>query len=295
MPPKTRLTKLSGEFPRTKWSTGMLNAFTRRLGRIASSESERPPVRTYLDDYKDKYDHVQFLRRDGILQMRLHSQGETMVWGAGPHTELGSCFSDVGRDPENRVVILTGAGDSFMTQIDKSWAGRMTPAKWDTIYFNGKRLLGSLLDIEVPIIAAINGPARVHAELAVLSDITVAADTTVFQDAPHFRLGTVPGDGVHIVWQMLLGPNRGRYFLLTGQRIDAQEALRLGIVNEVVPQDSVLERAWEIAGHLTKQADTTLRYSRVALTQHLKKALLENVGYGLALEGLNAYATWPEE
>ena len=68
----------------------------------------------------------------------------------------------------------------------------MTPQKWDTIYFNGKRLLTNLLNIEVPVIAAINGPARVHAELAVLGDITIASETTVFQDAPHFRLGTIP-------------------------------------------------------------------------------------------------------
>jgi len=251
-------------------------------------------MRTFLNDYKDRYEHVRFTRDAGILQLQLHTGGDTMIWGAGPHTELGSCFSDVGRDSDNRVVILTGTGDAFMTQIDKSWAGAMTPAKWDTIYFNGKRLLGNLLDIEVPVIAAINGPARVHAELVVLSDITVASETTVFQDAPHFRLGTIPGDGVHVVWQHLLGPNRGRYFLLTGQRIAAEEALRLGIVNEVVPADQVLTRAWELARQLAEQADTTLRYTRVALTQQMKKALLENVGYGLALEGLNAYATWPE-
>jgi enoyl-CoA hydratase/carnithine racemase len=171
----------------------------------------------------------------------------------------------------------------------------MTPAKWDKIYFNGKRLLQNLLNIEVPVIGAVNGSARVHAEIAVLSDITLCSTDSVFQDAPHFRLGTVPGDGVHIVWQHILGPNRGRYFLMTGQRIEADEALRLGIVNEVLAPGSLLDRAWEIARDLTRQADTTLRYTRVALTQPLKRLLLDNVGYGLALEGLNAYATWPTE
>jgi enoyl-CoA hydratase/carnithine racemase len=171
----------------------------------------------------------------------------------------------------------------------------MSPAKWDTIYFNGKRLLGRLLDIEVPVIAAINGRARIHSELAVLSDITIAADTTVFQDAPHFRAGTVPGDGVHIVWETLIGFNRARYFLLTGQRISAAEALAMGVVNEVVPHAEVLDRAWQIARELARQADTTLRYTRVAMIQPLKRLILDNVGYGLALEGLNAYATWPTE
>jgi enoyl-CoA hydratase/carnithine racemase len=252
-------------------------------------------TRTFLEEYQGKYEHARFRRIEGILEVRLHSNDGPLVWGAEPHTELGSCFEDIGRDSDNRVVILTGTGDRFITKVDKSWAGPMTPEKWDQIYFNGKRLLMRLLEIEVPIVAAINGPARVHAELAVLSDITIAADTVVFQDAPHFRLGTVPGDGVHVIWQELLGPNRGRYFLLTGQRIDAYEALRLGIVNEVLPPSAVLDRAWEIARELAKQATTTLRYTRVVLTQRYKRLLLESVGYGLALEGLNSYATWPTE
>jgi enoyl-CoA hydratase/carnithine racemase len=250
---------------------------------------------THLASYGERYEHVRMRREDGILEVRLHTDDGPLVWGAGPHTELGSCFDDVGRDPENRVVILTGTGDRFISRVDKSWAGTMTPAKWDTIYFNGKRLLQNLLDIEVPVIAAINGPAHVHSELAVLSDITLATTETTFQDAPHFRLGTVPGDGVHVVWQALLGPNRGRYFLLTGQRLGAEEALRLGVVNEVLAPDTLLDRAWEIARDLARQADTTLRYTRVALTQNLKRLLLDSVGYGLALEGLNAHATWPAE
>lgn len=250
---------------------------------------------TRLDDYVERYNHVHMHRQHGILELRLHSDNGPLVWGDGPHTELGSCFEDVGRDPENRVVILTGTGDSFIASIDKSWLGPMTPPKWDKIYFNGKRLLANLLDIEVPVIAAVNGPARVHAELAVLSDITLAADTAIFQDAPHFRLGTVPSDGVHVVWQALLGPNRGRYFLLTGQKLSAAEALGLGVVNEVHDPAALLGRAWELATILARQADTTLRYTRVALTQHLKRLVLDHVGYGLALEGLGAYATWPTE
>jgi len=248
-----------------------------------------------FEEYANSFRHVSMTRRDGILGMRLHSEGGPLVWGDSPHSELGYAFEAVGADRDNRVVILTGTGDNFCARIDKSWVGAMTPAKWDRIYFNGKRLLMKLLDIEVPIIAAINGPARVHAEMAVMSDICVAADTTVFQDAPHFRLGTVPGDGVHLIWQALLGPNRGRYFLLTGQRLSASEALDLGVVSEVLPMADLLPRAWELAAQLAVQADTTLRYTRVALTQNLKRMFTDNLGYGLALEGLNSHATWPTE
>jgi enoyl-CoA hydratase/carnithine racemase len=146
----------------------------------------------------------------------------------------------------------------------------------------------------VPVIAAVNGKATVHAELAVLGDIVLAADTAVFADAPHFRFGTVASDGVHVVWPLLLGPNRGRYFLLTGQRIPAADALTLGVVSEVLPAEALLDRAWDLARDLARQPDTALRYTRVAMTQTIKRLLLDHVGPGLALEGLGAYASWPD-
>lgn len=250
---------------------------------------------TKLSDYETRYEHVDLAREGGILQVRLHTNDGPLVWGAGPHSELGACFDDIGRDRENRVVILTGSGDRFCTRGDQSWLGAMTAEKWDVIYHDGKRLLMDLLGIEVPVISAINGPARIHAELALLSDIVLASETTYFQDGSHFTLGIVPGDGVHVVWQELLGLNRGRYFLLTNQRLSATEALELGVVSEVLPPDQVLKRAWVLARELAVQADTTLRYTRVALTQAIKSRLLNELGYGLALEGLNAHATWPRD
>lgn len=247
-----------------------------------------------FDDYAARYEHAT-LERDahGVLEVRLHSDGGPLVWGAGPHTELGYLFSDIGADPDNRVVIITGTGDRFIADLDSSWVGAMTPDKWNTIYNHGRRLLQRLLEIEVPVIGAVNGPATVHAEIAVLSDIVLCAEHTYFSDAPHFRFGTVPGDGVHVIWPMLLGPNRGRYFLLTGQRIDAQQALDLGVVSEVLPADALLARAHTLADKLARQPTTTLRYTRDAVVQPIRRALLDNLGYGLALEGLGAHASWP--
>jgi len=139
------------------------------------------------------------------------------------------------------------------------------------------------------MIAAVNGPALIHAELAVC-DIVLAADTTEFQDAPHFPMGLVPGDGVHIEWPLILGPNRGRYFLLTGQKLAANEALELGVVNEVMPRDKLLPRAWELAREICKRPSLARRYARVAMTQMLKQAMLDGLGYGIALESLGMMA-----
>jgi enoyl-CoA hydratase/carnithine racemase len=234
-------------------------------------------------------------REAGVLELTLHSDGGPLVWGASPHTELGYCFADVGSDPENRVIILTGAGDRFLADLDKSWVGEMTPDKWDEIQRNGRRLLSNLLDIEAPMVAAVNGPASVHAELAVLCDVVLAADHASFRDAPHFRYGTVPGDGVHVVWPLLLGLNRGRHFLLTGRKLEAREALELGVVAEVLPRERLLERAWEVARDLTRQPALTLRHTRSALTLWIKRLMLEQLGHGLALEGLGAWNQWPRE
>ncbi|HIG70941.1 MAG TPA: enoyl-CoA hydratase/isomerase family protein [Myxococcales bacterium] len=234
-------------------------------------------------------------REAGVLELRLHSDDGPLVWGSGPHTELGHCFADVGSDPENRVIILTGTGDRFIADLDKSWVGEMTPVRWDEIYRNGKRLLMNLLDIEVPMIAALNGPATVHAELGLLCDVVLASDTTSFKDAPHFRFGTVPGDGVHVIWPLLLGMNRARHFLLTGRKLSAQEAHDLGVVAEVLPAGQLMSRAHEVATDLLRQPDITLRYTRVAMTQQIKRLMLDHLGYGLALEGLGAVNHWPSE
>jgi enoyl-CoA hydratase/carnithine racemase len=248
-----------------------------------------------FNEYSRAYQHIRMRREEGILELTLHTDGDSLHWGSGPHTELGYCFADVGADPDNRVVILTGTGDEFIAKLDKSWVREMTPELWREIYAHGRRLLMNLLEIEVPMVAAVNGPATVHAELALLCDIVFASDTATFKDAPHFRFGTVPGDGVHLLWPLLLGMNRGRHFLLTGKKFDAQEALDLGLVAEVMPQPELLDRTWEIARDLNKRPAITLRYARLAMTQILKQVFQNNLSYGLALEGLGAWNQWPSE
>ena len=240
-----------------------------------------------LEEYQNKYETVNFERRNGILQVTFHSHGGSLKWGGPAHREFGYAFADIGSDPENRVVILTGTGDDYCAEFEGDRPKR-TPKAWDVTYWEGKRLLTNLLEIEVPIIGAVNGPALIHAEIPVMSDIVLASENATFQDAPHFPRGIVPGDGVHVVWPMLLGQNRGRYFLLTGQTLSAQEAQQLGVVAEVLPRERLVTRAWELAEQLCQQPDLTLRYARVAITLNIKRQMQDMLGYGLAIEGLAA-------
>ena len=115
----------------------------------------------------------------------------------------------------------------------------------------------------------------------------LAADTAQFQDSAHFPSDVVPGDGMHIVYPLLLGWNRGRYFLLTGQVLDAEKALELGLVSELLPRPELLPRAWALAEQLAQRPSLLARYTRVLFTQPLKRQLIEYLGYGLALEGLS--------
>jgi 6-oxocamphor hydrolase len=247
-----------------------------------------------FDDYRERYQHVRMERRDGILQITFHTAGGPLKWSMSAHEELGYAFADISRDEENKVIIMTGTGDAYCAELDMGRSLRqMTTEIWDHIYKDAKHLLMNLLDIEVPIVAAVNGPALVHAEIPVLSDIVIASENAEFQDAPHFPNGVVPGDGVHVVWPLVLGTNRGRYFLLTGQRLSAREAQTLGVVSEVVSRDRLLPRAWELAQQVATKPQLASRYARVALTQPIKRLMLENLGYGLALEGLAMSAPRP--
>ena len=98
----------------------------------------------------------------------------------------------------------------------------------------------------------------------------------------------MPGDGVNLLWQEAIGTIRGRYFILTRQELDAKTAKEWGAVNEIVPADKLLTRAREIAEGLAKLPPLTTSYTRLALTQKLRRIIDGGVGYGLALEGISA-------
>ncbi len=245
-----------------------------------------------LGDYSDKYHCIRFARDvQGVLEVTLHTRGGPAKWGTSTrslHCELGHAFLDIARDPENRLVVLTGTGDAFLAEADhdERFPEASLSAMWPRIHDEGLALLNNLLAVPVPMIAAVNGPALIHAELAVLCDIVLAADTAVFADLAHVPGGAVPGDGVHTVWPMLLGPNRGRYFLLTGEQIGAEEAKRLGVVGEVLPPGELMARARALAGQLAKLPTMVLRHTRAVLTRELRRRMFEELSFGLAHEGL---------
>jgi enoyl-CoA hydratase/carnithine racemase len=253
-----------------------------------------------LEDYQNRFKHIKFRRKDGIIELTIHYDNKSAKWSGNPgslHSELPEAFYAINQDPENKFLIFTGVGEEFLASWEPTFRddNTVSGAFWHRIYKEGKELLNNLLEIEVPIIAAVNGEAHIHPELPTLCDIVIASETASFADKAHLSggNGTVPGDGSHIWWPMLLGPNRGRSFLYTGEVIPAAEAKTLGFVAEVVPQHQVLSRAWELARDLMRHDPLVLKYSRISLTQHIKRRFHDDLGYGLQLEGLAVLQVFP--
>ncbi|MEE2760735.1 MAG: enoyl-CoA hydratase/isomerase family protein [Pseudomonadota bacterium] len=246
--------------------------------------------RTQFEDYAEEFDTIKMRREKGILEMTLHTKEGPLRWGRKPHAELENAFHYIARDRETHVVIMTGTGDEFSGPAPDATANKaahkMSPDEWGDLGWESKGLLTNLLAIDVPMISAVNGPAVRHAELPIMCDIVLAAETAAFQDSAHFIGGLVPGDGVHVVFPMTMGLNRGRYFLLTGQVIGAAEAKEVGLVNEVMPVDQLLPRAWDLARQIMEQPELNRRYARILLTERLRREIAELLPYGLALEGL---------
>jgi enoyl-CoA hydratase/carnithine racemase len=242
-----------------------------------------------FEAYRESFPNARLIRsKTGVLEVALHTDGGTLIFNGHTHEQFVDLFHAIGSDPDNRVVILTGSGDAFMESISPDGFDFFSPRGYDKIYREGRKVLMNILDIEVPLIAAVNGPTRLHSEYILLADIVLATPATVFQDKPHFDFGIVSGDGVHLLWQEAIGTVRGRYFIFTRQELDAETAKAWGAVNEIVPADKLLFRAREIAEGLATLPPLTTRYTRIAMTQKLRRIIDEGVTLGLALEGISA-------
>jgi enoyl-CoA hydratase/carnithine racemase len=205
--------------------------------------------RTRYAEWKDSYKHYKFeLSPEGILLMQCHTDGGPLQWMWESHDRMSDAFADIAGDRDGiRCVIHTGTGDSYNALWGKPVTEDETPLYHaygdaegveiiDEKSWFGRMIIENLLAINVPVIAAVNGPCTMHSEVPVLMDIVLASEDTYFQDLSHYPRGMVPGDGQHVVWDALVGPSRSRYFLFMGHKLTAQEAKEWGVVHEVLSQ-----------------------------------------------------------
>jgi enoyl-CoA hydratase/carnithine racemase len=247
-------------------------------------------MQTFQPDYFTAYHYVK-LTRDarGVLTVQLHTNGGPCLMTAQTHTEFVEAFYRISQDRANKIVILTGAGGQFITDVDwKSFGNPADPGIWSQIHDEGVQVLENIANIRVPMIAAIEGRAHIHSDYALLADVIVAGEGATFEDVGHYAAGVTPGDGIFTTWSYRAGAGRAEAFLLNPQPLKARTAQEWGVVAEVVPNGESLTRARELAALYLKAPEVTRRNTRIHFIQPLKERIVREVGYGLSLEGASA-------
>lgn len=242
-----------------------------------------------FEEYKDVFkEHFKMERRsDGALLVKGHTQGGPMQLSVEAHRALGQMFKTVGADPDNELLIFSGTGDDFMMSIDPDGfeLEKRDLSHWayEYAYKDGRINVSALInDLEIPTIGVFNGPGF-HSEICLMCDITICAQDAVVFD-PHYDVGSVPGDGIHSCFQELLGVKRAAYALLTGQAIDAKRALEYGMVNEVLPREELIPRAWKLADHIMSQQRITRRLTTQIVRRPWRKRITDNLDGGFGIQ-----------
>lgn len=250
--------------------------------------------RPRFEDYREKYaPYFKLERRNGILQVQMHTAEGPVMYGLPIHNAWSQLWLDLGNDPDNEVLIFSGTGDKWIAGFDSEMSKQPlhelpADAFYDQIYADATKLLEAFIfNIDIPTIACING-SGLHTEFALLCDITLCAEHAELFD-PHFKFNLVPGDGQGLTFQELMGLKRAAYFLYTSDKINAQMAKEMGLVNEVLPLDRLLPRAWEIAEKIMQKPRAIRRMTSAVLRRQWKRRLVEDLGFHIAHELLGMH------
>ena len=221
-----------------------------------------------------EYQHLLFEHReDGVLLITLNRPDVLNATNARLHWELSQVWKDVDDDPETRVVLVTGAGSAF------SAGGDLDDLRDDRQHGEDRQawreagdIVYNMINLDKPIISAINGVA-VGAGLAValMADISIAAETCA---SPTATCGSASAAGDHavIIWPLLCGMAKAKYYLLTAEFIDGKEAERIGLVSLCVPADQLMDKAMEVAHKLGRGPQQALRWTKRSLNNWLRMA-----------------------
>jgi Enoyl-CoA hydratase/carnithine racemase len=251
--------------------------------------------RTRIEEYSEKYAEFMKFERDelGVLTVYLHTKGGASLWNNFNHRALGQSWADIGRDPENQVVILTGTDGQWIAPEGGKWTGG-----WDllwTAYAGQLRFFESFVhNIEVPTIGALSSPGpSIHLEPALACDLTICSDVTRFGDFHYYNhagagMGNPAGDGTGLAIEELIGRKRAAYLVYLGKTIDAQTALDWGMVNEVLPVDQLVSRAQELGREIVNAAPVGARRLQSQMfKREWKKRLADDWAFHLSHELLS--------
>jgi len=251
-----------------------------------------------------EYSEFQHLRFEhpspGVLQITIDRPDVLNAANVVLHRELSEVWATFDADGQSRVAVVTGSGRAFSAGGDLAMIEEMTTS-YDAVLVqlrDAAAIVRRMIETDKPIISAINGVA-VGAGLAValLADISIMSESTRISDG-HLRLGVAAGDHAAVIWPLLCGMAKAKYYLMTADFIDGREAERIGLVSRCVPQDDVLPVALELAGRLAAGSQTALAWTKHSLNGWLRMAMpifeqslaLEMIGFlgPDAAEGVSA-------
>src|SRR5512135_2459538 len=226
-------------------------------------------------DYS-KYQDLKVHRVEpGIVEIVMGEDGAKLSTAtARMHAELAQIWLDVDRDPEARVAILRGAGKGFSGGGDLAMVEEITRdfAARARVWREARDLVYNIINCSKLVVSAMHGPAVGAGLVAgLLADVSIAARNARIIDG-HTKLGVVAGDHAAIVWPLLCGMAKAKYYLLTSDFIDGREAERIGLVSLCVPPAEVLPKAFEVADKLATGAQQAIRWTKRSLNNWLRMA-----------------------
>jgi len=236
-------------------------------------------------DYS-KYKYIQVEQVGRILRLTLNRPESLNAVTLDMHTEITNIFYDIRFDQDVDVITLTGAGRGFCAGADLNMKPPKDREGVDRLFAEARDILVNILEIEKPIIAGVNGAAAgLGVTLALFPDIVIASDRAKLGDT-HVKIGLAAGDGGAVIWPLLVGVNKAKEMLMTGRVIDAQEALRIGLVNHVVPHEELDKAVMETAQELADGHKMAIQASKKAVNLYIKWMLNQVFDYSCTMEYL---------
>lgn len=243
------------------------------------------------NDRYARYERLAMKRHpDGILEIVMGAPGKLSTADHVLHRELAEVWLDVDKDPDTRVAILRGEGKGFSAGGDMKLIEGMID-HFDTrarVWREARDLVYNVINCSKPVVSAMHGPAVGAGLVAgLLADISIAAKTARIIDG-HTRLGVAAGDHAAIVWPLLCGMAKAKYYLLLCETVSGEEAERIGLVSLAVDDDQLLAKAYEVADKLAAGSTTAIRWTKYSLNNWYRQAgpsfdtslALEFMGFG---------------
>lgn len=233
-------------------------------------------------DYS-RYQEIDVKREGKVLVATLNRPNKLNAVSPLMHAELPQLFADIRHDDETHVAVITGAGRGFCAGADLTGG---VPAKEEAekMWGQARDLIVNILECDKPLVSAVNGAAAgLGATIALFQDIVIMSDQAKIGDT-HTRVAVTAGDGGCVIWPLLVGPNKAKELLMLGEVIPAAEALRIGLVNHVVPHEQLMPFTMEIANKLATGQTNAIRTTKKAVNQYVKWMVNQVFDYGLAME-----------